>query len=277
MKNQKRVATIILNRNLPKVTDKLVSHLKKYNGKYSDFFVLESGSDKKNLSKNYTWWANEPSIKKNGLRFFRGMNYALRKLYDENKFHKYDAFFLLTNDSEFEKKPLIKKLLEHLDNDEKLGLISPCSKKWGEKKVIPKNGIKYFWFLYDNVLFIRRKFMEEIINLSKPGFKNFLFDGSNFRGYGLESELVAKAYINHWAAAITSSVWREENEKHLLNYSHLIKTDNFDKNLDLYIDEGKKWMKRKYGFSSKWSMNMYTKTFYDKFFEYYPDKIKFKV
>ncbi len=277
MKYQKRVATIILNRNLPKVTDKLVNHLKKYNKDYSDFFVLESGSDKNNLCQNYTWWANEPLIKKKGLRFFRGMNYALRKLYDENRFHKYDAFFLLTNDSEFENKPIIKKLLSYLDKDEKLGMISPCSKKWGEKKIIPKNGIKYFWFLYDNVLFVRRKFIEEIVNLKKPGSKNFLFDGANFRGYGLESELVAKAYINHWAAGITTSVWREENEEHLLNYSHLIKTEDFNKNLDLYIKEGKKWMKRKYGFSSKWSMNMYTKTFYDKFFEYYPDRIKFKI
>ena len=38
-----------------------------------------------------------------------------------------------------------------------------------------------------------------------------------------------------------------------------------------------KWMKEKYGFKSKWSMQMYVKTFYDKFFEYYPDYIKFKI
>ena len=35
-------------------------------------------------------------------------------------------------------------------------------------------------------------------------------------------------------------------------------------------------MKKKYGFSGKWSMNMYVK-FYDKFFEYYPEYIKFKI
>ena len=61
---KKRVATIILNRNLPKVTDKLYSKLKRYNNKESDFFILESGSDKKNLSKNYTWWANDKMTKK---------------------------------------------------------------------------------------------------------------------------------------------------------------------------------------------------------------------
>lgn len=277
MKNKKRVATIILNRNLPKITDKLYFNLKKYNNKFSDFFILESGSDKQKLSKNYTWWANEPSIKKKGLRFFRGMNYALRKLYDDGKFCNYDAFFLLTNDSEFENKAVIKKMLEYFDKHERLAILSPCSKNWGEKKIIPKKGIKYFWFLYDNALFIRRKFIEEIFNLKKPGYKHFLFDGSNFRGYGLESELVAKAYSNHWAAGITTSVWREENEKYLLNYSDVIKTETYNKNLELYVGEGKKWMKKKYGFTSKWSLNMYVKNFYDKFFQYFPEKIKYRI
>ena len=194
---KKRVATVILNRNLPEVTNKLYLKLKKYNQKESDIFILESGSDQKKLSKYYTWWAKDPLVKKNGLRFFRGMNYALRKLYDEGSFYNYDAFFLITNDSEFENKRIIKKMLNILDKHKKLAILSPCSKNWGEKKIIPKNGIKYFWFLYDNALFIRRKFIEEIFDLKKPGYKNFLFDGTNFRGYGLESEIIAKAYSNH--------------------------------------------------------------------------------
>ena len=59
---KKRVATIILNRNLPKITDKLYLKLKKYNKDVSDFFILESGSDFKNLSKNYTWYAKNESF-----------------------------------------------------------------------------------------------------------------------------------------------------------------------------------------------------------------------
>ncbi len=43
------------------------------------------------------------------------------------------------------------------------------------------------------------------------------------------------------------------------------------------MDEGQKWMKEKYGFKSKWSMNMYVKNFYDKFFEYYPNYKEFKL
>ena len=51
---------------------------------------------------------------------------------------------------------------------------------------------------------------------------SFLFDGNNFRGYCSESELIAKAYVNDWAAGITSKVWSGENESLLLKKSKLI-------------------------------------------------------
>ena len=54
---------IILNRNLPKVTDKLFYNLKK-NNKNLDIFIVESGSDKNKTSKNMTWHANWPQAKK---------------------------------------------------------------------------------------------------------------------------------------------------------------------------------------------------------------------
>ena len=106
---------------------------------------------------------------------------------------------------------------------------------------------------------------------------NFLFDGKNFRGYGLESELISKAYLNNWAAAITSEVWIEENESYLLKKNQLIKTEPYDHNLKLYIKEGLKWMHDKYGFKSKWSMQMYVKMFYDRFFEINPELKKYKI
>jgi len=106
----KRVATLLLNRNLPEVTDKLYNHIKRYDGNITDIYIIESGSNKNRLSKNYTWHANWPSAKKNGLRYFRGMNYGLKRLYDLKLFNKYEAFFLITNDAELEKK----KKIEHL-------------------------------------------------------------------------------------------------------------------------------------------------------------------
>ena len=46
---------------------------------------------------------------------------------------------------------------------------------------------------------IKKEFINEVFNLTSPGYLNFLFDGRNFRGYGLESELIAKAYSNDWS------------------------------------------------------------------------------
>ena len=59
-----RVATLILNRNLPLITDKLFNKIKKKNKIKNDIFIIESGSDKNKLSKNYTWWANWSGAKK---------------------------------------------------------------------------------------------------------------------------------------------------------------------------------------------------------------------
>ena len=82
---KKRVATLILNRNLPKPTDNLFNHLKKFDGDLTDIFVIESGSDSNNLSKNCTWYADWEDAMLNGLRYARGMNYGLSQLWKEYK------------------------------------------------------------------------------------------------------------------------------------------------------------------------------------------------
>ena len=274
---KKKTATIILNRNLPKLTDRLFKKIKKFNETYTDIFIVDAGSQKSLISKNTTWTADWKSAKKNGLRFARGMNYALDQMIKDKIFKNYDYFLLLTNDSEVEKKPFIKKLSNILNTNPKIGILSPCSKKWGEKFFLKKEKLKFFWYIHNNAYFLRRQFIENIMNKKKPGYINLLFDGNNFRGYGLESELIAKAYMNDWAAAITGDVWIEENEDYLLNHNKLIKTENFEENLKLYIDEGFKWMKNKYGFMSKWSIQMYVKKFYDNFFKDNPDLKKFKL
>ena len=50
----KKVATIILNRNLPDSTNLLYEHLENYDGEETDIFVVEAGSDNNNLSKSVT-------------------------------------------------------------------------------------------------------------------------------------------------------------------------------------------------------------------------------
>ena len=274
---KKRVASIILNRNLPDVTDKLVDHLKKYDFEDTDIFVVEAGSDPNNLSRNFTWYANWEEAMSKGLRYGRGMNYGLSQLWKENKFEDYDAFFLLTNDTELENQPSIKKLLKVFDKHPRLGLLSPCSNTWGERFLLQKKSIKYFWFIHNNAYFVRKDFVKDICNNDEINHMHFLFDGSNFRGYGLEHEIIAKGYVNNWASGITNSVYASENESYLLNKSDLIKTETFDENVELYIKEGKKWMKKKYGFNSHWALQQYAKNLYDSFFNLHPEFEEFRI
>jgi len=273
----KRVATLILNRNLPDATDCLVEHLIKYDGDLTDVFVIEAGSDQDKLSHYSTWHADWPDAIQHGLRYSRGMNYGLSQLWKDGKFDQYDAFFLLTNDTEFSKSPTLSVLLNVLDEHDRIGILSPCSRRWGEKLLLNEQPTKYFWFIHNTAYLMRRKFIETICNVEQPDYMNFLFDGNNFRGYGSESELIAKAYANDWAAAITKEIWAEENESHLINHADIIKTETYNENLKLYIEEGHRWMKYKYGFNSRWSMQQYVKSFYDRFFEFYPEFKQYRI
>ena len=72
-------------------------------------------------------------------------------------------------------------------------------------------------------------------------------------------------------------MFAEENESYLLNKADLIRTESYDENIKLYIEEGQNWLRRKYGFNSRWSMQQYAKSFYDSFFDFYPEYKKFKV
>ena len=81
----KKVATIILNRNLPAVTERLYEHLEKYDGDLTDIYVVEAGSDAGKLSRYSTWHANSDEILRNGLRYGRGMNFGLTQLIKEGR------------------------------------------------------------------------------------------------------------------------------------------------------------------------------------------------
>lgn len=273
----KRIATIILNRNLPIPTNHLYEHLKFYDGDVGDVFILEAGSDPDNLSKYYSWYAEDPDIRIHGLRYGRGMNFALLKLLQEGLWHQYEAFFLLTNDTELSKSKTLEPLLFELEKHKRVGVLSPCSKRWGERFLLEAQPTKYFWFIHNHALLLRRTFVEEIMETDDPTYMNFIFDGANFRGFLSESELIAKAYANDWAAAITVKAFAEENESYLLDKADLIRTEEFSENIRLYIEEGMTWLKRKYGFKSRWAMNQYAKAFYEDFFKFHPELSPFKI
>jgi len=106
---------------------------------------------------------------------------------------------------------------------------------------------------------------------------NFLYDGENFRGYESDIELVIKGYANDWASAITTKVTVSENEDLLYTQFKAMRTDEFQVNRGKLVVEGKKWIRRKYGFNSRWTMQLYAKFFYEHFFEYYPQLVQYKL
>lgn len=273
----KRVATIILNRNLPDITNALHDHLLRFDADAADVYIVEAGSDPARLARDVSWHADWPEAQAHGLRYCRGMNYGLSELWKEGKFAQYDAFFLLTNDTEFQPRPTVAPLMAILDAHPRVGILSPCSERWGEKLLLAEQSTMYFWFIHNNALLLRREFIESVMNTEQPDAMHFLFDGSNFRGYGSESELIAKAYANDWAAAITNAVLASENETHLLTKSDLIKTEAYEENLRLYVEEGRAWMRKKYGFNSRWSMQQYVKGFYEHFFDFHPEFDSYRI
>lgn len=273
----KKVASIVLNRNLPAVTDSLCEKLEKHNGELTDIFVVEAGSDDEKLSRYCSWHATWPEARSEGLRVPRGFNFGLANLYKQGDFGKYDYFLLLTNDTEFSEEPIIDPLCKIMSDHPRLGILSPCSRRWGEKELIPSGDTRYFWYVHNTAFLLRREFVESVADFDEPSHMRFLYDGVNFRGYHAETELITKGYANDWATGITTAIWAEENEKHLVSHSDLIKTDSYEKNLSLYVEEGKIWMKKKYGFNSRWQMQMYAKFWYDRFFEFYPEYEKYRI
>jgi len=158
-----------------------------------------------------------------------------------------------------------------------MGILSPCSERWGECSLLGHNETKYFWYVQHIAWLIRRQYVESVRELNHPNYMNFLYDGGNFRGYNADLELIAKGYANDWATGITTKIRLNENEEYLKNRADLMKTDPYDQNLAKVFEEGRIWLRRKYGFNSRWMMAMYAQFLYERFFEYFPEYKKFKI
>jgi hypothetical protein len=273
---KKSIATIILNRNLPAETDRLYERLSKHSGDVSDIYVVESGSLKSNLSKNHTWWENSIEGTKFGLRYPRGFNYGLKKLIEEGLYENYEYIFFLCNDVTFQDYSVLHILLDEISKHSKLGIISATSSRWGENQLIPKNGTKYFWNIQLLSALVRTNFIDSIKS-DVLDEKCLFFDGTNFRGYLSDSEVILKGYANDWASAITSRVYQMEDDSQLKTKSDLMRTDSFEVNHEKSINEGLSWLKSKYGYDGSKRFYQASRFFYEQFFKYYPELMEHKI
>ena len=264
----KPCATLVLNRNLPDVTDRLVEHLVKHNGDVTDVFVIESGSSNAGKSKYPGFAAEWPDAVENGLRFARGFNFGLLEL---EKQKKYEHYFLVCQDSVFPAEATVPILLEEMARYPRLGIVSPASPDWGESSLIPAGEIRLFWFINLIGWMVRGTYLDAVKNAESGSHIDYFFDGTNFRGYDTDIELVAKAYANDFAAGITKRATFKEDKDLTDRMAATMKTDPQRVNRPAMYEEGQRWMRRKYGFNSRWSMVTYAKAFYNEFFDHHPD------
>lgn len=264
----KPIGTLVLNRNLPDVTDRLVEHLEKWNADVTDVYVIESGSEPGQRSRHRSFVADWPEARANGLRFARGFNFGLLEL---EKVQSYRFYFLVCQDSVFPAEPTLVELLGEMERYPRIGILSPCSDAWGEAKLIPERELRLFWFINHIAWLFRGEFIDAVKEIDEPSYMSYVYDGSNFRGYNLDIELVAKAYANEFAAGVTKRAYFREDADLTDRMAAVMKTERQNVNRPAMFEEGKKWMRRKYGFNSRWNMVTYAKAFYNQFFEHHPD------
>lgn len=267
-------ATLILNRNLPDVTDRLVEHVTRFDDDVTDVFVIESGSFEEGRSRYRGFVADWPEAVEHGLRFARGFNFGLLEMEKERN---YEHYFLVCQDCLFPDQPTVSILLEEMARYPRLGIVSPASPDWGETALIPEGGLRLFWFINLIGWMVRGAFVETVRNDEAPSYLDYLFDGSNFRGYDTDIELVAKAYANDYAAGITRRAMFREDKDLTDRMASAMKTDPQRVNRPAMYDEGRRWLRRKYGFNSRWNMVTYAKAFYNQFFEHHPDYRELRV
>ena len=262
-----KTAAIILNRNLPHETELLRHQLISQGVSPADIFIVESGSEECNLAPNHSFYADWEDALEHGLRYPNGMNFGISRV---RKLHpkRYDSYLLLANDTIILTPDFLSTLRSALFGIPRCGLVSPCGVDWGEAKLL-KDEPKAFWHIHNNCYLVAESLVQ-CIGSRESGYKNALFDGSNFRGFCSDTELIAKAYINDFMCVITPGAVVEENENLLRERYSLIRTENEDENWDLYIREGLAWIRQKYGFTSHWDMNNYAVNAYKQFFKWYP-------
>ena len=253
----KKCCTILLQRNLPEVTNKIGSQILENSGDITDFYVVESGSDDNMLSEfsENTFHANWKDARENGLRTGRGFNYGLSELNKLGK--KYEYYFLVTGDTVLEQDKSVDILVGEMDTYKNMGLISPLSKKWGKEfeHMWEKNITKSVTLIPHVAWMFRSDLIERISqDFESKDFMGYLYDGENFRCYDADTEILVKCYQYGYFPGITSKVYIKEDELLTDRNFEKMKTENRDTHKKLMWDEGMAWLKKKYNFNGKQEM-----------------------
>lgn len=269
----KPVATMILQRNLPEVTNALGDHILKWNGDLTDLYVIESGSDDDQLSKftESTFHADWDEAKEKGMHFPRGYNYGLLELAKLGK--DYEHVMLVMGDTQLYDEPTLQILLEEMQRYPRIGILAPISPYHGDcSSVLGSGTTKAHWLLPHICWLFRKSYIDAIVaENDDPTYMGHFYDGTNLRGYDTDTELIVKAYRNDMCFCVTDKAKHHEiSDLTAKNYKQM-KTEQFDTHLDLMFNEGLSWLKSKYGFDSKHPMRDLVRSEYDSFFLRHPE------
>jgi hypothetical protein len=266
---RRRVAIIILSRNLPQAVDRLVATFRRYDVEHTDIYVVEAGTDRDKLSEHHTTWANSDEVMREGLRLARGFNLGIYELVRTGRLQSYDYLFLVRATVHLD-GPVVTRLLDQLEAHPRVGIISPCGETWREQELVGPDSLRYVWHINHYAWLLRREFVDLVIEHDGASPDTLLFDGSNFRSYGTDTELIVKGYINDYATALSTACMLSEDHELLKTSADLIRTDPYDVNARKVFEEGLQWMRRKYGFTTRLQFQEYAKLWYDRFFVLHP-------
>ena len=265
----KKSCTLFLQRNLPETTKSFAQNLETYSREVTDLYVIESGSDMDNVTSYNTFHADWEDAKKNGLRTGRGFNFGLKSLIENDL--DYEYVMMATGDTQFEAGPVVQTLIEEMENNPRIGIISPITWNWGERvtRFRGKQVTKAMHIQIPHICWMfRRECIDDLIDGRRPSvYDEFLYDGNNFRCYGADTEIMMRAYQKDWMFAVTSKAeHKEDYELTDLNYKKM-KTDSHSEHRKLMWQEGLEWIEKKFGLIGKTPFNNLLRKEYNDFFE----------
>jgi hypothetical protein len=257
---------VILNRNLGNETDTLRDRLLLLG--FSNVVVVDSSTDISLQSKYANVIADDLSTLKLGYRMNRGFNLGLD--YAIKNFNP-DWVLCLPVDSYIEKIDL-DGFEKESKSYSKIVAYTFLNESHPYFSLFKKN-IALIWNIDEGPIMVKTNFVKEFITNNQVN----IFDNNNFRGYMSFKELALRVYANNKGIGAYKSFIIREREEFLLNFAELMKTESYSKNKELLIVEGSSWLREKYGFLDRWSLENIVRLTYDEFLLCNPKYLEIKL
>ena len=265
------IDVVILNRNLGTVCDDLVADLDARLSSDSNIVVVDAGSEFELQSQFTTVRVDTEEVRRDGLRFGRGMNIGIR--YIREKLAPNPWVLLLPVDTEIVSWNLIS-LFDQLMAVPEVVALKPLELSSAYATHLQENSIALAWNLEEGPWLISTAFLDEQILLSQNGE---FFDHNNYRGYLTSIDIAFRAYSNGYSVGITNCLTTNENESYLIERAELIKTDPIDVNAKMLVEEGMQWLGNKYGISDPWAFAQLVRLLHDRFFDENPELVSWRL